>query len=149
MARASSNLFLRLVVAEGAATLLNEMIIVKNPRETVESIILPHLQKLGKSKHLIEMITVEPSSTDINDVCDQMVIEDLEVFWGGQYPNLNVKLKKTRFGIERRNAFSVLMERAADNTRMKDTYGKDFAYMRNLEKVWMCQLLSWRNVFHA
>jgi len=82
MARESSNLFLRLVVAEGAGILLNEIILVPNRHDTVESVILLHLQKIGKSKHLIETITVEPSATDINDVRDQMLVVDLEVFWG-------------------------------------------------------------------
>ena len=122
MARASSNLFLRLVVAEGAGILLNEIILVPNRHDTVESVILLHLQKIGKSKHLIETITVEPSATDINDVRDQMLVVDLEVFWGAQYPNLNVKLNKTRFGMERQNAFSVMMEHAAENSRTPTTY---------------------------
>ena len=118
MARAS-NLFVRLVVAEGAGTLLNEMIMIANCCETVESVILPHLEKLGKLKNLIETITVEPCATDINNVHNHMLIEDLEAFWVGQYPNLNVKLSKTRFGIERQNAFSVLMESAANSARIK------------------------------
>ena len=79
------------------------MILVTNPHDTVESV----------------NDAIKPSATDMNGVHDLMVVEYLEVFWGGQYPNLNVELKRAQFGMEHQDAFSIMMEHAAENSRMK------------------------------
>ena len=103
MARASSNLFLRLVVAEGAGILLNEIILVPNRHDTVESVILLHLQKIGKSKHLIETITVEPSATDINDVRDQMLVDKMLKYKKRILVKTNLSLKSYALATEASN----------------------------------------------